>query len=370
VSAALASGNRSRRGTAAVALVVIGLLAIALFVGRPARDGEPLDPRSDAALGTSALVELLRRLDATVELSVGLPGDGDDVALVLDDRLSDDQRDDLLRWVRRGGRLVVASPGPLTPRPVAGTLLDLGSDEIDPDLCTVGALAGIGRIDPGGASRLEVPSGAAFCYGDEAGAYVVVEERGAGAVVSVGGPGFAVNGRLDEQANAAFAAALLAPEPGTAVRFVDPPVPAGGGDRTLLELVPTGVGRALLQLAVAFVLYAVWRAVRLGKPVPEHQPVTVAGSELVGAVGRLLSRTRAPGAAAELLRADLRRSLGARLGLPPDAPAELLADTVADRTGVDRATVAHTVSDVPITTDDELVALARAAATIRQEVLR
>src|SRR3546814_8139145 len=91
-----------------------------------------------------------------------------------------------------------------------------------------------------------------------------------------------------------LAAPLLAPEPATTVRFLDPPVPAGGGDESLIDLIPPGVERALLQLGVAFVLYAVWRAIRLGRPVREDQPVRIAGSELVAAVGRLLGRTRRP----------------------------------------------------------------------------
>src|SRR3546814_18850835 len=116
-----------------------------------------------------------------------------------------------------------------------------------------------------------------------------------------------------------LAAPLLAPEPATTVRFLDPPVPAGGGDESLIDLIPPGVERALLQLGVAFVLYAVWRAIRLGRPVREDQPVRIAGSELVAAVGRLLGRTRRPDAAAAALRGRLRRRLRSRLGVPGSA---------------------------------------------------
>jgi hypothetical protein len=361
---------RSRRGVA-IALGIAGaLLAFALLSGRPPRDGPPLDPRSDAPLGTSALVELLRRLDAEVELSVGLPDEGDDVALLLVDDLTDDQRTDLESWVRAGGRLVVATPGPLTPRPEPTSLLDPPLGTIDPATCSIGALGDIGIIDATDGVRLATDVATSTCYGDDAAAYVVATDTGAGTIVAIGGPGFAVNERLDELDNAPFAAALLAPEPGTAVRFVDPPTPASGGDKTLLELIPTGLRRAFLQLGVAFVLYALWRAIRLGKPVAEGQPVSVAGSELVAAVGRLVARTRSPGAAAAVLRTELRQSLARRLGLPPDAAPETVADAAADRTGVDRAVVLSAVADTPITTDEDLVTLARAAATTRQEVLR
>jgi hypothetical protein len=130
------------------------------------------------------------------------------------------------------------------------------------------------------------------------------------------------------------------------------------------------VKRALLQLAVAFVLYALWRAVRLGRPVREDQPVEVAGSELVAAVGRLLERTHAPGAAAETLRAELRRALRARLGVPPSADVHQLAAVVAARSGADVDRVLAAIDDRPVTTDAELVTVARAVSSIHQEVLR
>ena len=359
-----------RRGVVVVLAILVGLLLVAFVVGRPSRAGPPLDPRSDAPLGTSAHVEVHRRLDADVELSVGLPDEDDDVALVLADELTDDQRQQLQDWTRAGGRLIVASPGPMTPQPVQASVLDPGTEVVEPGACSIEALSGLGPVDTGGGVLLEVPTGAELCFGDGDGAYVVASELGEGTVVAIGGPLFAVNDLLDEADNAALAAALLAPEPGTAVRFVEPPIPAGGGDKTLLELAAPGVRRAVIQLGIAFVLYAIWRAIRLGRPIVEEQPVPIAGSELVAAVGRLLSRTRSPAAAADLVRADLRRELVGRLGLPPDASADAIADAVSERTGADRATVHAAVTDTPVTTDQELLALTQAAAAVRQEVFR
>ena len=96
----------------------------------------------------------------------------------------------------------------------------------------------------------------------------------------------------------------------------------------------------------------------------------IAGSELVGAAGRLLERGRSAGAAAEVLRARLRRSLAARFGVPPSASTATLAQVVAERTGADPAVVDTAVGERPVTSDDELVAVAQAVATIHQEVLR
>ena len=89
--------------------VVAGLLLVVVS-GGPANRDAPLDPRSDAPLGTSALVTLLERLGSEVDLSTGLPRQGDEVGLLLDDRLDEDQTVSLKAWVRAGGRLVVTDP--------------------------------------------------------------------------------------------------------------------------------------------------------------------------------------------------------------------------------------------------------------------
>src|SRR5690606_4538968 len=138
-----------RGATIALGLVAAALVA-ALVAGPPRREGPPLDPRSDTPLGTSALVALLERFDAEVVLSVGLPDAEDDVALVLQDRLDQEQTDAVTRWVERGGTLVVTDPGSsLTPRLSDPTGLLPDADPVDPGRCTVPALDGLGEVDGG-----------------------------------------------------------------------------------------------------------------------------------------------------------------------------------------------------------------------------
>jgi hypothetical protein len=356
------------RGTVVAGCVGAGLLAVALLGGSP--DAEtPLDPRSDGPLGTSALVSLLEGLGADVELSAGLPDDRDDVALLLADRLDEDQTDAVLDWVRRGGTLVVTDPGSSF---VPANLLP--SDPLDPELvergiCTVPALEGVETVDGGAAVRYDTRLGRSSCLGSRDFAFVVVSTEGEGEVVSVGGAAFATNDQLADEDNSVLAAGLLVPGSGATVRFVDAPIPAGGGDKTLYELISDGVRRAGLQLGLAFVIYALWRAVRLGRPVREPLPVEIAGSELVAASGRLLERGRAPGEAAEVLRAGLRRDLRARLGVAATASSEVLAQAVAERSGLDVDEVRAAIDDHAVTSDAELVAVARAVASVHQEVL-
>lgn len=363
--------QRVPRGVVATVLVAVGLLLVALAGGPPGRDGPPLDPRSDAPLGTSALVALLEGVGATVELSVGLPQASDDVVVLLQDRLDDEQAEDVAAWVGRGGRLVVLDPGSrFAPATSPVGLDDLVAGPVERDTCTIDALGDVTSVDGGSAVRFDPPQTAERCFADGSGAYVVAQQAGPGSVVAVGGAAAVTNELLGERDNAVLAAALVAPEGTESVRFLDPPVPAGGGQRSLPELVPGGVRRALLQLGIAFVLYAAWRAVRLGRPVAEDPPVRVAGSELVAATGRLLSRTRRPDAAAELLRARLRRRLAARVGLGADADVDRLAAAVAARHGVVPAEMSAAIGRDPVRGEDELVEVARSVSSTTSEVLR
>ena len=356
------------RGTVVAAAIGVGLVGILLLQGPPA-DGPPLDPRSDAPDGTSALVALLEDLGADVDLSVGLPDSGDDVALVLADRLDEDQTEQVLAWTRAGGTLVVTDPeSSLTPEVIGGPSLD--DEAMGRGICTIDSLDGVDEVDGGFAQRYETSGSHSSCLGSLDFAFVAARREGAGDVVSIGGADFATNQRLDHDDNAVLAAALLAPSRGSSVRFVDAPLPAGGGDKTLGDLVSDGIRRLGWQLAIAFLVYAAWRAVRLGRPVPETQPVEIAGSELVGAAGRLLERGRSAGAAAEVLRSRLRRALSARFGVPPGTPPATLAQVVAERAGTDATLVEVAVGEHPVTSDDELVAVAHAVATVHQEVLR
>jgi hypothetical protein len=183
----------------------------------------------------------------------------------------------------------------------------------------------------------------------------------------VGGPAAFVNSVIGNEDNAVLAGALLAPRDGTRVAFLRPP-PPGGGQASLGDLVDDGVKAGLLQLVLAFGLYALWRARRLGKPVREPQPVDLPASELVLAVGHLLEKAGRAEEAGRLLGDDLRRALADRLGLGPDAPAAEVAAVAADRTGIPAARVLAALAPPPLTGPDALVALAGAADSIRQEV--
>jgi hypothetical protein len=341
-----------------------GILLAVFLIGRPRTDGPPLDPSSSGALGTRALVLLLRDLGADVSVRQGPPRADDDVALVLSDALDDEERGAVLRHVRDGGRLVVADPSsPLQPFAVADPIRARSLRR----RCEVPALADVGAVDPVSGVGFDVPAAGTACFPSGAGAFVAVADVGRGTVVGIGGAGLLTNSALGEQDNAVLAAALLAPQPGTRVAIVRPAA-VGGGSRSLTDLIAPGVKGALVQLGVAFLLYALWRARRLGAPVLEPQPVPLAASELVVAVGNLLQQAGRRDQAGALLRADLRRRLADRLGLPLDAPAEVVATTAAARTGIPVARLRAALTPVPLARDDELVALSAEVAAVEEVV--
>jgi hypothetical protein len=342
-----------------------GILLAVVLIGRPSSDGPPLDPSSSGTLGTRALVLLLEDLGADVAVRAGAPRAGDDVVLVLSDDLDEGQRAAVRRHVAAGGRLVVADPSsPLQPFP-RGEPLREGTLRRG---CDVPALADVRTVDPVGGVGFDVPASGTPCFASRSGAFVAVADVGRGTVVGIGGAGALTNGALGEVDNAVLAAALLAPREGTRVAVLRPAA-LGGGGRSLNDLVAPGVKGALLQLGVAFLLYALWRARRLGAPVLEPQPVPLAASELVVAVGHLLQRAGRREQAGALLRADLRRRLAERLGLPLDTPAEAVAVAAAARTGIPVERLRAALAPAPLARDDELVALSAEVAAV-EEVVR
>jgi hypothetical protein len=167
-----------------------------------------------------------------------------------------------------------------------------------------------------------------------------------------------------------LAARLLVPADDTSTSILQPDAGSDGGtDRSLGDVLGRGVRLAILQLFVAFVVYALYRARRLGPPILEPQPVEIDGSELVVAVGQLLQQSARPEHAADLLRADTRRRLGERVGVPTGASPAVLADVVAARTTLDPDEVRRLLVDAPVTDDAALLALARDLDSLRQEVL-
>ena len=155
----------------------------------------------------------------------------------------------------------------------------------------------------------------------------------------LGDNGLLTNALLRYADNGPLATALLAPVPGGTVHFLvgrgpsQGPADLGSGDQTLADLVRPGVWMALVQLALAFVVFAIARGIRPGRPVDEPVPAPVEGSELVAASGKLMQRARHASRAGWILRAETYRRLCTELGVPPTTQIADL-DVLAARRGV------------------------------------
>ena len=352
-------------------LVGAGLLLVALLVGAPDEGGgEPFDPGSTAGNGTRALVDLARSFGAEVDTGSSVPSADADVALLFVDALDQAQTDEVEAWVRDGGRLVVADPFSSMSAQVESSVGAFGvAPQLEADRCDVPSLSDLDRVDPGDAVRYQVDDGDRSCFGDGREAYVVVHPEGAGEIVSVGGGTAFTNEWLGRDDNAALAARLVVPDPATTLSVLVPSTAEGATDRSLADVLAIGARLAMVQLVVAFGVYAWFRARRLGAPVVESQPVEIAGSELVVAVGQLLQQSKDPGRAAALLRVDARRRIAERFGLPADVPIAVLVDTVVARTSLDPELVERALFDLPVRDDHELLVLAQDVHAVRQEVL-
>lgn len=353
------------------ALLAVAVLLIGVVSRSGRTEGEPLDPRSTDELGARALVLLLEREGADVHLGGGLPPPGA-TAVVLRDELNEDETEELEEWVRVGGTLVVADPSSSFAPAIGGSGADLFDPESeDEELlhpnCRLPVVSSITRIRVSSPAPFRRRAGQVGCFPVRGGSYLAARREEQGTIVALGGGGPFVNAQLDEEDNAVLAVALMAPTPGARVVIVEPSI-LGGGRKELRDLVPRGVKDGLWQLLIAFGIFAAWKARRLGRPVLEPQPVQIAGSELVVAVGNLLHQGRRRESAATMLRSSLRRTLSERLGVPADAPAGAFAAAASARAGVDPAEVERALSPVAPDDDAELVRLAQSVETLRNEV--
>jgi hypothetical protein len=135
--------------------------------------------------------------------------------------------------------------------------------------------------------------------------------------------------------------------------------------KTFTDLVPDGWKFGAVQLGLAAVVIALWRARRLGRVVPEPLPVVVRAAETVEGRARLYRRSHAAGHAASVLRQATRDRLAPLLGLPAGEDPSV---EVARRTSRPVADVrALLCSEQPVD-DRGLVALADELDAVENEV--
>ena len=369
-----------------VALLIVFVAGLVLLGGND--HGSPYDLDDPGPDGYKGLRLVLERLGAEVdegdssEIDVGLARSGTVVFVPVAAATPPGETGVWEDFVRSGGRLVLGTPrddgGPQTTEDPAGGMI-VGAP---PGICEIDALADLEAIDPSGFQRLEVPAGARSCFGDGEVALVVQETIGEGTLTTLAGPRLLINDALrahDQEVddpkgpmrdNVVMASRLLAPEGQGRVLVITSGVASAElGEESLVSLIGSSVKLGLWQLVIAFALYAWWRGRRHGRVVTEVQPVPIAGSELVAAVGNLMSRRGDPRHAASLLRTAAVRDLAERLGVPRGTDVSVVAELIAARTGREPAAVLGPLASMPISSDGDLLRVAAQLEAIRTEVL-
>ncbi len=367
-----------------VLLVVVAAVGMLLLL-RARPDPEPFDPRSGEGSGTRGLVVLLEHEGAIVDVVRAAPPVGSQQrVLVLEDRLNAHQRRDLLAFAQGGGVVIVADPNSTLAGDLGATSTvtdelpsfdaNLVNSQINVPLgeCDVAALDHLrGVFVRTGIRFHDSPSATSTCFRNQSGSFAFVAPDGAGLIVQLGDNELFTNSLLRYADNGPLATALLAPADGSRVDILLGEEAAktvadiGSGERTLTDLVRPGVWMALTQLAIAFVIFAIARAIRPGRPVREPEQVPIAGSELVVATGNLMQRAQHAERAGWLLRGNLYRSLCKQFRLPPTTSIDALDAAVAGQTSLPPGHVAS-VLQREVQDNAGLVQLSNSLQAIRE----
>jgi len=368
---------RAARGPVVVAgIVLLGALLIALVAG-PAGSGR-LDPRSPDPSGGRAVAEVLRDQGVQVELvtttaAVQATTRAGDTLLVVDPGLLVEEQVQAVRGT--GADLVVLAP--LAPELFApGVTAGSGSEYgVREPACDLPPARQAGRADAGGPSWLVEPgtvSGSGpLCYSRDGEPSLVRVPDGPRSVTLVGNPTALQNSRLGEEGNAALSLGLLGANP-RLVWYLPSlaDVPDSAPTESFYSLVPAGVWWGLVQLLVAVLLVAAWRARRLGAVVVEPLPVVVRAAETVEGRARLYRRGGARHTAAEALRGGLRSRLVPLMGLPTRAEPGAVVDAVASRSRRTPLDVTALLYGAAPPDDAALVRLADDLDALEREVRR
>ncbi|MGW2828378.1 DUF4350 domain-containing protein [Streptomyces sp. NPDC001286] len=373
------------RGIALAVILILAAAVVIAVVRSDVRHGE-LDPRSVDPYGSRAVAEILADHGVTTRLVTTLAearaaASPDTTLLVaVPDRLTQRQQTALHTAIAdSGGRTVLVAPGSssverLVPGVTADPATSFGST-LAPD-CGLPAAQRAGRADTGGIRYTTTHLDAAKCYPSERLATLlrIPQTSGDGDTIVLGAPDILLNDRLDEQGNASLALQLLGSRPHLVwyLPSLSDSSATDGGEKSFLDLLPSGWLWGTLQLFIAAALAALWRARRFGPLVPEKLPVAIRASETVEGRARLYRKANARDRAAAALRSTTRTRLAPLVGVPVSqahAPETLLPALSAHLRG-DGQSLHSLLFGPPPSDDAALIALADQLDALEREVRR
>jgi len=354
---------RGWRWLALIVLVVIAAGVVSALL-QPSASGY-LDPDGTGPNGGRALADLLTERGQHVD-KTGVPVSGGAGRLELvtsPDLLSDGQ---LSQAGRFGGDILLVDPDPAALRAIAPRVRIISDSPSDVDTgpdCAAQAATLAGDAYVGGELLQTDDPAAVSCYPYLPGAFLVQYQAGGRTITVLGSSAPLTNQYLANDGDAALALNLMRRD--TRIVWLIPsgsaPVPAGG-QQSIFALVPWPAYLIAIQLGIAVLLAAAWRARRLGPLVAERLPVVVRAAETVEGHGRLYRARHARDRAAAVLRAAAASRIARRMG------GDRRPETIAARSGQPPDVVAALLSGPPPATDKDLVTLAADLDTLERKI--
>ncbi|MFF3318247.1 DUF4350 domain-containing protein [Streptomyces sp. NPDC003035] len=319
-------------------LLILGLILIGGIVLATVRSADHhgrLDPRSADPNGSRAVAELLKAQGVTVQVVTTLDevtaATGADSTLLVTtpDLLTLHQQSALHRAMTASpGRTVLLGAGGASLATLAPGVTDAAGTAVkarEPQ-CSLPEAVRAGSVDIGGERYATEIDSADACYlSDGRPTLLKLPASGGGDTVLLGSADILYNERLDKQGNASLALQLLGSRThlvwylpslsDTSLTESDPEGESPSAADSFLSLVPSGWLWGSLQLALAAVLAAIWRARRLGPLVTERLPVAIRASEATEGRARLYRKANARDRAAAVLRSATRSRIAPLLGV-------------------------------------------------------
>jgi hypothetical protein len=377
---AAAIGSRWRLPLAIVALVLLAGIVVALLKPAAPATGY-LDPAGTGPFGAHALADILaerghhvvRTVTPAAAAAAARPGGA---TLVVTSPWYLTPRA-LAQLAQVPGHVVVVEPDQAALTAFAPLITLAGTTGIGPTQpdCDLAAAQRAGNADMGGVGLLRPAlsiADIASCYPANDSASLIQYSSG-GRLITLLGTGIPLsNQALGHLGNAALALNLLSTSPRIVWLVPAPAIAAGtgspGGQKSLTSLLPLGADLVVIQLGIAVVLAALWRARRLGPLVPEQLPVVVRASETVEGHARLYQSRRARDRAAAALRTAMLNRVTPAVGLAPDARPDAIAAALHARSGLSRAKIEMMLFGPAPSSDASLVALADDLDALEREV--
>ncbi len=365
--------------------LIIGTIVVLGGVGIAALHQPPADPNLNpylnpdevSATGTHALADILAGLGhqvvtaTSVRVAERAATRGSTLVITSPRLLS---ASDLAALGRVQANVILVEPDPVALAAVADPVGMIGVTEpvvVTAPACRLRAAAVAGTADMGG-EDLVVPNPSTVaqeCYSGTSGP-TLVQVLVRGRTVTVLGTGAPLtNAKLSSAGNAALAINLL---PSHRIVWLAPDfvtaAAARTGPKSFASLLPLAAYLVAIQLVIAAVLAAAWRARRLGQLIAEPLPVVVRAAETTEGHGHLYQARHARAQAADALRGAVRSRVERAVGLPPGTGHDTVVGALAQRSGTGAARISELLYGPAPQTDQALVTLARDLDQLEREV--